>query len=324
MLDNYIEKQPIAYKILKNTILKNRVMHAYLIETKGCDNGLDIALSFAKYLLCPNAYTNNNKCDKCSICERIDENHFTEFEIIEPIGQVIKKEQLDSLQKNFSRKAIEGNRKVYIISQADKMNQSAANSILKFLEEPEENIVAILLVDNVYQLLNTIVSRCQIITLNNIEEKNTSMLEKVGSFLYDNENSILEYTQNADSEMQIKAVWDFIDYYEKNGLDTLLFSQKLWHDNFNDKIKVLLGLNIMLLFYKDILSYKLSGQVEYMLDYNKCIADISKKNKISDLINKINVIIGAREKVYQNINTSLLIDKLIIDMGCSYDKGNRC
>jgi len=313
MLENFMNTQPVAYKIFKNAIVKNRVMHAYLIETKGFDGGLDIALAFAKYLLCPNSYTNNSKCGNCSICSRIDEKNFTELEVIVPDGQVIKKEQLDSLQKIFSRKAIEGSRKVYIISQADKMNQSAANSILKFLEEPEENITAILLVDNIYQLLNTIVSRCQVITLNNIKEEKANMLEKVGSFLYDNEISIKEYVENESSLDQIKAVWNFIDYFEKNGKDTLLFTQKLWHDIFNDKVKITLGLKIMLLFYKDIMNYKLSKKIEYMIDYEDEIKIISLKNEINELIYKINVIIKAQERILGNINTNLLIDKLIID-----------
>ena len=79
------------------------------------------------------------------------------------------------MQRQFSTKAIETKYKIYIIHEAEKMNSSAANSILKFLEEPEPGIIAILITDNMYQLLDTIISRCQIISLSN--SKNYSFLE---------------------------------------------------------------------------------------------------------------------------------------------------
>lgn len=70
------------------------------------------------------------------------------------------------LQSEFSKKSIEGSKKVYIIKSADKMNIQTANSILKFLEEPIDEIIAILVVDNINLMLPTIISRCQVIKLN--------------------------------------------------------------------------------------------------------------------------------------------------------------
>ena len=65
---------------------------------------------------------------------------------------------------------------------------------MKFLEEPEENIVAILVTENKFQLLDTIISRCQLITLNNIK-KNNSMIEGIANLLYNDEKSINEYIE---------------------------------------------------------------------------------------------------------------------------------
>ena len=314
MLDDYIEVQNIAYKIFKNAVVKNHVMHAYLIESKGYAGQLDLALAFAKYLLCPFGYSNLGKCDNCSQCQRIDDGNFTEITIIEPDGQVIKKEQLDDLQKKFSLKSLESNKKIYIINHAEKMNQSASNSILKFLEEPEDNIIAILIVDNSYQLLNTIVSRCQIVTLNNCEDENKDMLHKLGEFLYDSKEKVDEYCEDENVLEEIKAVVNFVKYYEKNGLDVLLFMRKLWNDIFYDKIKVGIALNIMLLFYRDVVNYKMFKKIDYLLDYEVDIKEVSEFNDITSLVRKVNAVIKARDKIYQNININLLMDKLILDM----------
>ena len=51
--------------------------------------------------------------------------------------------------------------------EADKLNMSSANTILKFLEEPEDDIVAILVANNRYAVIETILSRCQVLSLKN-------------------------------------------------------------------------------------------------------------------------------------------------------------
>ena len=167
MLDDFISDQAIAYKIFKNSISKNKLSHAYLINTNGYHKGFDFAKAFAKYLLCPN---NETESHECSVCHLIDNNSYSEFKVIEADGLWIKKEQTDELQEMFSMKSLSG-RKVYIINGVENLNISASNSILKFLEEPEEGIVAILITDNIYKVLGTIVSRCQVINLNNVQVK---------------------------------------------------------------------------------------------------------------------------------------------------------
>ena len=140
MLDDFLSEQPIAYKILKNSITSNKVSHAYIIESNGYSKSFDLALSFAKYLLCPNSYTNNSKCEDCTQCTSITNNEYIELKIIEADGQWIKKSQLDELQLDFSKKAVLGDKKIYIIKDADKLNASSANSLLKLYHIfPQEN-----------------------------------------------------------------------------------------------------------------------------------------------------------------------------------------
>ena len=105
MLDSYIEKQSIIYQIFKNSIIKDKLSHAYLFESNS-NNGqaLKMALAFAKTLFCPNKYMNFNNCVNCTQCHKIDKNEFSELNIIEPDGMWIKKEQLDILQKKLKQK----------------------------------------------------------------------------------------------------------------------------------------------------------------------------------------------------------------------------
>ena len=318
MLDDFMDEQSIIYRILVNSVKKNKESHAYLIESNGYHKSLDLALAFSKYLLCPKGYSNSSLCKDCHQCENIDKNEFLELKIIDPDGQWIKKSQLQELQDMFSKKSILGNKKVYIINKAEKMNISTANSLLKFLEEPEEGIIAILIVENINQLLGTIVSRCQVLSLKKVNNlNNLSMLEKIANYLYDNNNKIKEYVSDDESRKKIEQIIEFIKYYETKETLTLLYINKLWNDYFDDRDELFDAFSIILLFYKDILKLKLNRNVEIFDYYVDELKKIANKNSISSIISKIKVIAELREKIKFNANINMLMDKLIIELkGC--------
>ena len=303
MLDDFKSNYKVAYRILNNDLKKNRCSHAYLFETNGNLDKNDIVMSFAKSLLCPYNYTNLEKCIDCYQCKNIDEHNYLEIKIIEPDGMWIKKEQLLDLQEEFKTKSITGNKKVYIIHNAEKMNASAANSLLKFLEEPEENIIAILSTDNIHQLLDTIVSRCQIITLNNNHFSDKKQIQNVLSNQYEKEKL----------EEIIDNTIEFTNYLENNGVNTLLYTKRLFFDKFEDKNDIVTFFEIMIFYYKDIIHLKLNKQPDFF--EQDSMKDIVKYNTITTLNHKINIIMEAKDKMKVNANVNLLIDKLIIDIG---------
>ena len=318
MLDDFLSDQPVAYRILKNSIVSNKVSHAYIIESNGYSKSFDLALSFAKYLLCPNSYTNNSKCEDCTQCTSITNNEYIELKIIEADGQWIKKSQLDELQLDFSKKAVLGDKKIYIIKDADKLNTSSANSLLKFLEEPEEGIIAILLTDNIYQMIGTIVSRCQVVSLKpNKKLDNLSTLNRIADIIFNSEQEITDFINSEDSKNYIDKSIEFSRYYEDNKMNTLIYINRLWNDTFSDRTLNILGFSIMLLLYKDILNMKLGKDLEVFVDYIEDVKYICEKNSIECLMSKINVIMKLRDLIKFNINQNALMDKLIIELkGC--------
>ena len=308
MLDDFISDQAIAYKIFKNSISKNKLSHAYLINTNGYHKGFDFAKAFAKYLLCPNNETGSHEC---SVCHLIDNNSYSEFKVIEADGLWIKKEQTDELQEMFSMKSLSG-RKVYIINGVENLNISASNSILKFLEEPEEGIVAILITDNIYKVLGTIVSRCQVINLNNVQVKSDDMLMNVGNQLYNDSDKINEFVNDSESINKIGHVIDFIEYLYSNKLDTLVYINKYWNDFFKGKDDYLFAFNIMIMFYSDVINYKMGNDI-ILSEFKSSIEKFSELDY--NIINKIlNLIMEVREDLYSNVNLNLLMDKFIIKM----------
>ena len=311
MLDDYKNIQPIIHKILKNAIINDQCSHAYLIETGGFYDSFNFTMSFVKSLLCPLKKLIKENCGNCHQCEVIDSGNFPEIDIIKPDGLWIKKEQLQNLQKEFNTKALIGNKRVYIITKADRLNKSAANSILKFLEEPDNNIVAILLADNIYNVLSTIRSRCQILKLKSstLTDDSLTPIQKLKKLTITPNKEVDEEQIN----QKITKVIDFINYYEKNHLNTLLYIGKLWNEYITSKDEYEMAFEIMINYYKDILNYLLKKPLEIFNENNEII-NISKNNTIDELCQKINKLVELKDLIKYNINTSLLMDKLIISL----------
>lgn len=318
MLDEFQSSQRVVYQMLKNSGKKQAFSHAYLIDANHYPRKLEFAIAFAKFILCPHHYANKEQCGVCSQCQRIDDGNFTELKIISPDGSWIKKEQLEELQKQFSMKAIESKNKVYIINDAEKMNASASNSILKFLEEPEPGIIAILITDNMYQLLDTIISRCQVISLAKIKPKDMILsaslttLEKIGFFLSKTGDDYQAFVQSSEKKEQIDSIVQFIQELENNGEQAILKENKLWTSNFRDKEQNDFGLEIMLLFYKDMINQKVGLPIEFMDDYQEILKQLVVKNTMKQICKKIETLIELKSHLRVNANNNLLIDQLIL------------
>lgn len=156
-----VKKNYIDYinKIIKN----NKVSHAYLIELNDYEDDMKYIFDFIKMIICNIEYSELDK--ENNIIRLIDDNNYPDIKIIEPDGATIKKGQMIDLQKDYSNKSLLDGKRIYVVKEADKLNPASANTILKFLEEPEEDIIAILLTQNRYKILETILSRCQILTI---------------------------------------------------------------------------------------------------------------------------------------------------------------
>ena len=301
MLEKYQDCQPIAYKILNNSLKNNKYAHAYLFEDNSSNDAIEMAKAFIKELLTQNL----GKEEKENVIAMIDSDNHPEVKRIISDSLWIKKDQIKVLQDEFSKKPIIGNKKIYIIEEAEKLNKSSSNTILKFLEEPEEGIIAILITKNIYQLLETIKSRCQLVKLiNNV--KNTQSL-----FSLINSNGNMTKEEEHD---KIKAVINFVHFYEKRKLETICYMQKMWHTHFNTKELALLGFDLLILYYRDVLNYVLGRKIIYFEEDKNEIENIFKFQSQYDISKKIETITLFREKIKLNANLNLLMDKLIIEL----------
>lgn len=294
MLSEFKDKQFLAYNLFVKDIENNCVTHAYLIDENNYSDSFKMVLSFVKSILCENKYVDNSKCFDCSLCKRIDDGNYPELKIISADGMYIKKQQIIELQQEFSRSAVEGKKRIYIIRDCEKMRTEAANSMLKFLEEPEDDIVAILMTNNINNVLPTIISRCKVIKLNNVSNQ-----------------------ENGKDEILENLAINFISSLETKGVSTIIDVKDLWFSVVGpkDRDKMVLVFDTMIDIYYDMMKIKTgSKNIKYSRWVDK-ISEFVNLNNLDGILAKINILLEAKDSVKFNVNSSLLVDSIIISIG---------
>ena len=132
---------------LELCVREKKLSHAFLVETNNQEELLNKIYNLLKHEnLVANLKIENN----------------TDIAVIEPENNIIDKDKILNIQNKFLTMSFNNTLKVYFIKSAEKMNLSASNKLLKFLEEPNENIIGILFTSDINIILPTIRSRCEI------------------------------------------------------------------------------------------------------------------------------------------------------------------
>lgn len=314
MLDKYKDSQNVVYSLLKNAINNDKLSHAYLFDVNNNPYAMDIILSFVKEIFC----LNKNNEEQDIICKRIDDGNFLELKIINPDGLVIKKEQLSDLQEEYSMSSIESDRRIYIINNCERMNLQAANSILKFLEEPLPNIIAILVTNNINNVLKTIISRCQVLFLKKENIVFTDNSFRNFASIITNGSSIDDFVNNEKNKLLFDNTISFIEYLENNKSYTIVYIKTKMYDIFKDRIDNLFAVDIMINFYYDLLRFKVSGQAYIFNEYDYLINKFSYMN-VDKIILRLETLLDVKKMLLSNVNINLVLDYLIIqfERSCS-------
>lgn len=280
MLDLYKDKQSLFVEEINNSIKNNKITHAYLIETNDYPESDKLILEFIKELF--KMYMDQEEFSK--IDNLIDNNVFSDFLVIEPDGSWIKKDQILEVKEKFSTTSVENRPRIYLIKEADKLNKYAANSLLKFLEEPDGNIIAILVSSNRYRVLETLRSRCQLYTLVNtnrqIEIENIDLVTDVIETLEKKNNEAIAYLPTV--------------------LDNDLRNREFWIELFNNMVDI---------YENSIRKYE---KLNYK-DYGQVLDLIISNNTLQDIINKISILFTTINNLEYNLNINMMLDKFIID-----------
>lgn len=272
-----MNNQPQVEQYIDNLLLNNNIGHAYLLEVDDSYTS-ELAINFIKNIVKKDIF-DDDKLE--NIFYQIDSGTFQDLKIIKPDGKQIKKEQIFNLIVEYKNKSINNFKRFYVIEYAEDLNVSAGNSILKFLEEPEEDIVAILVTKNIYKVLETIVSRCQILNFNN-------------------------YSYCLKNNELISRSLNFLDIYERKSEKSVAYLSDLYLLK-SEELKEIF--QICSKVYEEVLLFKTNGKRGVF--EQEVINRISEQNDKSELIKKINKLDLLINLFEFNVNNRVVLDNFI-------------
>jgi DNA polymerase-3 subunit delta' len=318
------KQQPLAARLLKNSVRGGRIAHAYVFEGERGTGKRAASMLLASTIFCEEKGTDINPCGQCTHCRRIESGNHPDVHIVEPDGASIKIDQIRLLRTEFSKSGLESKRKLYIVTDAEKMTVQAANGLLTFLEEPHAETMAILVTEQPQQLLSTILSRCQKVPFHPLSDE--QMLEKLLDLGIHETKAVLLAAVTNDLEEAIRLdgedwfaqartiVLKLYDILKENPLYAMTTLQE-FSAFFKERPQLDAVLTLLLLLYKDIFHLHLG--MDRQLVYPDLRSKLEKdalQTSLAKITEHMTAVLQAKRKLHANMNPQLLMEQLVLNL----------
>lgn len=255
--------------------------HAYLFDVSKLDIAFPYIKEFAKMIICGKKYQAEEYSD---ICYQIDNDEFDDLYVVNPDTIGINTEEINKLLNYMETKSLRDNgKRVYIIYGFERLSRDVSNKILKFLEEPNDNIYALLMTENIDKILSTIISRCQTLSL-------TFDVEK-------------------DETDKIKSMKAFLECLFNKKNTTIAYENTYFGDIIGNRLAIYESFEVI----ESLLSSSITKKCGKKID-DIYILNILDNISIESLINILDITNKLKCLVKSNINLNLLIDRYIIEV----------
>jgi len=311
--------QPHIAERLKTAIAHQRIAHAYIFHGPRGTGRMQMAIELVKAINCREIQ--HDACDACPTCRTIANGNHPDVAILSPEGAFIKMEQIRELKSRFLYSAPEGFTRVVILEEAEKMRSEAANSLLKFLEEPSSPMLAILITENAHAILPTIRSRCQIVRFMELppEKKKQKWLENGAPEPLANILAHLSYEWDPDTEdfeRLVQTAEKAIQWGEQILVGTphsLLAATEDWTKESQEAKHAAFILDTLLLWLRDLLHEQIGTGLQIFTHKKERIARVAQKHPRSQIMLAMdNVLIARRLLSKQQLNRQGILEQLVL------------
>lgn len=321
------EQQPVTFRVLRHALDRQQLAHAYLLEGPDGTGKEGTALLLAQTLFCE-APIDGEPCGDCRNCRRIiSGNHPDVIRIIPEEGAAtIKKEQVAYLMKEFAYHGTESARRIFIIERAEKMTVQAENSLLKFIEEPYPGTLALLTTEHMHQMLDTIVSRCQILTFVPLSDQVVETeLERAGQ-PHNLARTAAELTHDRDEAGNLCAdpwfagacsiVLQLVKKLGDSAHAVLPFVYEQLAPVCDSTPKVAITLDLVLFWYRDLLSLQLNRSEALIYDdQTEVLKSQMLRYSPDQLVQAMSFILEARKQLDAHVNGLSVLERLTVKLG---------
>lgn len=306
-------------KILHRALKQKKLPNSLLFAGPEGIGKKRVALVVAKALNCLKKTA--DACEECTHCTAINHGNFPDVMVISPAKDVLKIDQMRLLKDTAYLKPMAGRKRIFIVDEAEKMNDEASNSLLKVLEEPPSFSHIILVTSNPYRIIPTLKSRCQVLPFSPVpKEEIQKALEAKGfqpekariiSLLVDGN---LERALSLDWEevrTQRNRAWSlFLALHKREKAASLLKDFSMSRGIIKEELEK--TLEILASFCRDLILIKEQGDVRYLLnpDFEEDLREVARFIPLNQAMYFLSEMDFAIEAIRRNLNMNIMISSL--------------
>lgn len=316
--------------MLKQQAAQGDVRHAYLFCGPSGLGRRTLALRLAQALNCPSPIADGIPCGACRDCKQIEAMQHPDLTVIQSLDDegnpkengTLKVDYVRAVQHSLVLKPYQAKYRVALFLRFQEANDSAANALLKTLEEAPPHAILLLTADTPEQLLPTIVSRCEILRLRPLPASavEADLLQRG----IDRERArLLAYICGGRPGYARKLIEDvtLLERREErlNDLQTLLSASRVEKFSYADKLskdKALMRqvILIWLSYWRDVLLRAAGADTPLVnADCNMEIESLASRMDLSTVRRVLSELESALEKMDKNVNSRLLAEVLLLD-----------
>ena len=308
---------------IQNAVNANKVSHAYILNGERGSGKKMLATLFAETLLCEEQ--GSSPCNKCHSCKQTDSGNHPDVIWVqhEKANLITVSEIREQVCNTMDIKPFASPYKIYIVPEAEKMNEQAQNALLKTIEEPPEYGVVILLTSNITALLPTIQSRCLIMEFrplsNSIVEEFLRTQGQVPDYLA---KASAAFAQgNLGKAMRYAKSEDFIETKDMI-LNLLRHVQDMTVSDMLENIKELGTrkdevrdyIDLMELWYRDVLIFKATKNINQLIfqDESTNIAKEASLRGYEQIEHIMQAFEKAKVRLKANVNFEVTMELMLM------------
>lgn len=309
---------------LENAVRTGKVSHAYIINGERNAGKEFIAKTFAMAVQCENRQ-DVEPCGECHSCKQaLSGNHpdiiFITHEKPGTIGVDDIRRQING---DVAIKPYSGHKKIYIVSEGEKMTVQAQNALLKTLEEPPEYAVILILTDNVNTLLPTILSRCVVLNMKPVRDAQIKeyLMENMGIPDY-KADICVAFARGNVGKARLLANSEEFDKVKEEAITLLKYIGEMELHEIVAAIKKINEykfdindyMDILSIWYRDVLLFKATHDVNHLIfrEEIQSIRKVADKSTYEGIERIIDALEKSKQRLNANVNFELTMELLLL------------
>lgn len=308
---------------IRSAVTENRVSHAYILNGERGAGKKMLASLFAMTLLCEKQ--GPEPCNECHSCRQANSgNHPDIIRVTHEKPNTISVDDIRrQVNDDIQIKPYQGPWKIYIIAEADLMTVQAQNALLKTIEEPPAYAVIFLLTENAEALLPTITSRCVMLKLRNIKDTliRKYLMEQLHVPDY-RADMCTAFAQGNMGRAIMLANSEHFNEIREEAVQLLKYINEMDISEISKAVKRITAykleitdyLDIIMIWYRDVLLYKATKEVDKVMfrDQIDAIRERAKKSSYEGIELILESLEKAKTRLKANVNFDLVMELLFL------------